>query len=171
MNITPMQSFAAGLVVAAIATAAVMAQTVTNPSDVVPPLEMVGSVAPISGDGRDGDGWMNLTDLAQYKKVSGSWVQVPVSQQIKATTAVDGSYTFVFPMTFSAAPICQATAQATFGTTDVVNVQFDGAPTTTQAKVRVTRTQQSVVALLGLTILSIPASIGAQVITIRCDGP
>jgi len=54
-----------------------------------------------------------------------------------------------------------AIAETTSGVTDVINVQVEGTPTNTGCTLRVTRTQRSVVALIGLTILSIPSSPGA----------
>jgi hypothetical protein len=71
--------------------------------------------------------------------------------------------TGVLPVTFSSAfggvPVCAVTAEATAGDTNVVNAQIDGTPTATGMAIRITRTQQSVVALLGLTILSVPTQI------------
>lgn len=86
------------------------------------------------------------------------------TQSKKLTTDAAGAVTWTFDTPFAAAPDVTGVAQSTVGSTDVINVQLDGVPTTTQAKLKVTRTQQSVVALLGLTILSIPASVGATVV-------
>lgn len=81
------------------------------------------------------------------------------------TTDSAGSVTWNYSaFGFTSAPVVEGTAQATAGTTDVVNVQLDGAPTSTQAKFKVTRTQQAVVALIGLTILSVPSTVGVTVI-------
>lgn len=87
------------------------------------------------------------------------------------TTATDGTYTWTYPVAYPAGtvPNVQGNVQATAGSTDVLNAQLDGVPTNTQAKFRVTRTVQSVVALLGLTILSIPTSIGAQKLHLRAE--
>ncbi len=87
------------------------------------------------------------------------------------TTATDGTYTWTYPVAYAAGkvPNIQAICQATSGTTDVLNVQVDGVPTNTQCKFRVTRTSQTVVSLLGLTILSVPGTIGAQNLFLRAE--
>lgn len=85
-------------------------------------------------------------------------------QAASLTTDSSGSVTWTFDTAFPTVPVVVPVAQATLGSTDVINVQLDGAPTTTSAKFKVTRTQQAVVALLGLTILSVPASVGVTVI-------
>lgn len=79
-------------------------------------------------------------------------------------TASDGTVTVTFSPAFDAGvvPRCNALVETGVGVTDVVNVQIEGTPTNTQVKFRVNRTQQSAVALLGLIILSVPASPGAQ---------
>lgn len=96
-----------------------------------------------------------------------------VEQRAVVTTASDGTYTWVYPSAYGAGvvPVVTSVAQATAGSTDVINVQLDGAPTNTQAKFRVTRTQQSVVALLGLTILSVPSSPGATQLHVTARSP
>lgn len=102
-----------------------------------------------------------------------TWHQIPFSaQKIRITTAADGTLTWTYPIPYPAGyiPRVSAIAEAVAGNTDVINVQLDGAPTNLQAKFRVTRTQQSVVALLGLTLLSIPASVGATVLHIEVFG-
>jgi len=77
--------------------------------------------------------------------------------------ATDGSLTWVFDPPFApgVVPRINALAETGVGVTDVVNIQVEGTPTNTQAVLRVTRTSRSVVALIGLTILSIPGSVGA----------
>lgn len=97
------------------------------------------------------------------------WRNVPFSaQRIRVQTAADGTYTWVYPTPFAAGviPKITAVAEAGAGVTDVINAQTDGPPTNTQCKIRVTRTQQSAVSLLGLTILSVPASVGATWVSI-----
>lgn len=97
-----------------------------------------------------------------------------LSTQAKTiTTAVDGTVTWTYPVAYPSGqvPIVVGVAQATFGATDVINVQLDGTPTNTAAKFRVTRTQQSVVALIGLTILSVPASVGATTLYVTARAP
>jgi hypothetical protein len=69
-------------------------------------------------------------------------------------------WTFDPPFDVGVVPRVYAIAETGVGVTDVINAQLEGTPTNTQATIRITRTQQSVVALLGLTILSIPAQPG-----------
>ncbi len=94
-------------------------------------------------------------------------------QRARVTTATNGTVTWTFPTPFGAGVVPRVWAQvvASSGTTDVVNVQTDGAPTNTAVNLRVTRTQQSVVALLGLTILSVPGTIGAQQVDVFAVAP
>lgn len=102
-----------------------------------------------------------------------AWYSIPFSaQKIRVQTAADGTYTYTYPIGYPAGyiPRLSAIVEATSGSTDVINIQVDGVPTNTQAKFRVTRTQQSVVSLIGLTILSIPASVGVQWIHIEVFG-
>lgn len=97
------------------------------------------------------------------------WRSVPFSaQRIRVQTAADGTYTWTYPTPFAAGvvPKISVCAEAGAGVTDVINAQTDGPPTATQCKIRVTRTQQSVVSLLGLTILSVPASVGVTWVSI-----
>lgn len=90
------------------------------------------------------------------------------AQKIRVQTAADGTYTWVYPTPFASGNIPKifVVAEGGVGVTDVINAQTDGPPTNTQCKIRVTRTQQSVVALLGLTILSVPANPGATWVSI-----
>ncbi len=84
-------------------------------------------------------------------------------RRARLQSASDGSLTWTFspPFDVGVIPTIQAIAETGVGVQDVVNVQIEGVPTNTSVTVRVTRTQRSVVALLGLTILSIPGSVGA----------
>jgi len=90
------------------------------------------------------------------------------AQKVRVQTAADGTYTWVYPTPFATGNIPKifVVAEGGAGVTDVINAQTDGPPTATQCKIRVTRTQQSAVALLGLTILSVPASVGATWVSI-----
>lgn len=78
--------------------------------------------------------------------------------------AADGSLTWTFDPPFDpgVVPRINAIAETGVGVTDVVNVQVEGTPTNTTAQLRVNRTQRSVAAVLGLTVLSVPASVGVQ---------
>lgn len=76
--------------------------------------------------------------------------------------AADGTLTWVFSTPFGAGvvPRCFAVAEVAAGVTDVVNVQIIDAPTNTQCKFLVNRTNRTAVALIGLTILSVPTQPG-----------
>jgi len=88
------------------------------------------------------------------------------ARKARMTSAADGSLTWTFDPPFSAGvtPIVVAVAETAQGVTDVINVQLEGTPTNTSAKLRVNRTTRSVAAVLGLTILSLPASVGATIV-------
>lgn len=90
------------------------------------------------------------------------------AQRTRVQTAADGTYTWVYPNPFASGVIPKLfiVAEAPAGSTDIYNAQTDGPPTNTQCKVRVTRGQASVASLLGLTILSFPASVGATWVSI-----
>jgi hypothetical protein len=85
-------------------------------------------------------------------------------KEIKAISAT-GLYTWTFPTAFGSGvvPICNAIAICPSGTTDLINVQQEGDATNTQVTFRVTRYQQSVVALISLTVLSVNASLPANI--------
>lgn len=72
---------------------------------------------------------------------------------------ISGVFDVTFSVSFTGTPLCVLTAETTAGDTNVVNAQIDGVTTSTGFRIRITRTQQSVVALLGLTILSVPTQI------------
>lgn len=81
-------------------------------------------------------------------------------KEIKSISS-SGLFTWVFPTSFSSGvvPICNAMAVCVPGTTDIVNVQQEGDATNTQVTFRITRFQQSVASLLGLTIISIGSGV------------
>lgn len=95
------------------------------------------------------------------------------ARKARIQTAADGTVTWTFSPAFDpgVVPRCQAVAETTQGATDVINAQIDGTPTNTGVLLRVTRTQRSVVALIGLTVLSIPASPGATWVHAFCTEP
>lgn len=97
-----------------------------------------------------------------------------VFQSASATTDTTGLYNWTFPVAYGAGlvPIVWAMAQGPnpFGGV-LVNIQQEGAANNTTASFRVTKTNQAVVALLGLTILSVPASVGATPITVFAKAP
>lgn len=84
------------------------------------------------------------------------------ARKVRVQTAADGTLTWTYSTPFAAGvvPIVVAVAEAANGVTDVINVQVVDTPTNTQCKLLVNRTQRSVASLLGLTILSVPASVG-----------
>lgn len=90
------------------------------------------------------------------------------AQRVRVQTAADGTYTWTYPNSFAAGVIPKVfvVAEAPAGSLDIYNAQTDGAPTNTQVAVRVTRGQKSVASLLGLTILSFPATVGATWVSI-----
>lgn len=88
------------------------------------------------------------------------------ARKARMTSAADGLITWTFnpPFTNGVTPIISAIAETATGVTDVINVQIEGTPTATAATLRVTRTNRSTVALIGLTILSLPSQPGATVV-------
>jgi hypothetical protein len=95
------------------------------------------------------------------------------ARKVIADTAADGSLTWTFasPFTAGTAPVCAAVAQVAAGVTDVVNVQIIGAPTATSAQFLVNRANRTVASLLGLTVLSIPATSGVTRVHAICLEP
>lgn len=83
-------------------------------------------------------------------------------------TAADGTLTWTYkdingdpaPFGVGVVPRIVAVAETAEGVTDVINAQIVGTPGNASCKIAVTRTQRSAVALLGLTILSLPSSPG-----------
>lgn len=63
-------------------------------------------------------------------------------------------WTYPTPFPAGVTPVCNATAQVASGDTRLVNAQIQGVPTNTQCTFMVTTYQQSVVSLIGLTVLS-----------------
>ena len=104
------------------------------------------------------------TALLEY--ALGNHTHASKSRKVRITTGADGLYTWTFSPAFEEGviPIVLAVAETASGVTDVINAQIEGAPSATTAKLRVTRTNRSTVALLGLTILSVPTSPGATVV-------
>lgn len=88
------------------------------------------------------------------------------ARKARMTSAADWSLTWTFdpPFTAGVTPIVVAVAETAQGVTDVINVQIEGNPTNTSVKLRVNRTQRSVANLLGITVLSVPTSVGATLV-------
>jgi len=108
--------------------------------------------------------------LAPYARAD--HVHASKTRRSRLQTASNGTLTWTYPVAFDAGVVPQimAIVETADGVTDVVNVQIEGTPTNTSAKIRVNRTQQSVVSLLGLTILSVPASVGVQWVHLSAFG-
>lgn len=89
------------------------------------------------------------------------------------TTDSTGVATVTFTTAFGVGvvPVCIANAVPPAGTLDVINVQGEGDPNNITATFRITRTNRSTVALIGLTILSLPASPGATKFHYACFEP
>lgn len=85
------------------------------------------------------------------------------ARKARVQSAADGLITWVYstPFDVGVVPRVVAVAEVAAGVTDVVNVQVVGTPTNTQCQLLVNRTARSVVSLIGLTILSVPAQPGA----------
>lgn len=84
------------------------------------------------------------------------------ARKIRVQTAADGTVTWTYstPFGVGVVPIIVAVAEVANGVTDVVNVQVIDTPTNTSCKLLVNRTNRSTVALIGLTVLSLPAQPG-----------
>ncbi len=85
------------------------------------------------------------------------------SRKARMQSGADGTITWTFNPPFEAGTVPRviAVAEVASGVTDVINVQVVDTPTNTSCKLLVNRTNRSTVALLGLTILSLPAQPGA----------
>ena len=121
-----------------------------TPSTAAPP-----SVADTSAKGADTTKYA-LSDHTHASK----------ARKARITSATDGTLTWTFSPPFGAGvvPRVVAIAETTAGVTDVINVQIEGTPTNAAVNLRVNRTQRSVASLIGLTVLSVPASVGATVV-------
>jgi len=84
------------------------------------------------------------------------------ARKARIQCAADGTVTWTYstPFDVGVVPRVVAVAEVASGVTDVVNVQVVDTPTNTSCKLLVNRTNRSVVALIGLTILSVPAQPG-----------
>lgn len=95
-------------------------------------------------------------------------------QSAMLTTATDGTLTWTYPVAYGVGvvPIVWGIAQGPDPTAGAVfSLQLQGAPTNTSAKFQLSRSNAAVVALIGLTVLSIPASPGATVVTVFAKAP
>lgn len=94
-------------------------------------------------------------------------------QAASVTTDATGyiRWTFTTPYGVGIVPICWGIARAPSNDGSSVNVQLEGAATNAYQDFRVKKANASVVALIGLTILSIPASVGATNVQVFCRAP
>ncbi len=95
-------------------------------------------------------------------------------QSARVTTAADGSYTWDYPTPYAGGVVPHVNAIAEGpnpAAGALVNVQLEGAPTNTQAKFRVTRSNRATVALLGIDLLSLPTNPGATVLHVFAKAP
>lgn len=127
--------------------------------DTLPPAAGYGAMFAYVTDGPGG--------AALYWSNGANWIIPPLGSVVQGknlTTAADGTVTWTYDTPYAVPPAVVGVASYAAGSADIINVQLDGAPTASSAKFRVTRTQQSVVALLGLTILSVPAGSLANIV-------
>lgn len=97
-----------------------------------------------------------------------------VYQSAQVVTDTTGLYVWTYPAPYGGGITPQCWGQATGPSPAagvLVNVQTEGTPTNLVASFRVNKTNAAVVALLGLTILSVPASVGATTLTVFCKAP
>lgn len=137
--------------------AAIRAQNIVPTID---PSGCLTGMVPMYGSGGAGGTCGQITD----------WV----GQGTRATTDSAGLYVWTFSTAFGVgvSPICWGNAIGPNPQAGViVNLQTEGTPTNTTARFRVTKTNSTVVALLGLTILALPASVGATTIDVFCKAP
>ena len=128
----------------------------------------VGSVRGLPGSpGTNGtNGTQGIQGIQGIQGVPGT--NARLIQDVSVTTNAAGSYTWTYPTAFAAPPIIAAAVQS--ATTDIFDVKVVSR-TATQCVVQIGRTQAATVALLGLTILSVPASVGAQTVHIIAVAP
>lgn len=85
------------------------------------------------------------------------------ARKARMQSGADGviNWNFDVPFADGVVPRVVAVAEVPANITDVVNVQVIGTPTNTGCKLLVNRTNRSTVALIGLTVLSLPTQPGA----------
>lgn len=110
------------------------------------------------------------SDPAQFARAD--HVHASKTRRSRLQCAADGTLTWTYSVPFDVGvvPQIQAIVETATGVTDVLNAQIEGTPTATSCQIRVTRTQRSVVALIGLTVLSIPSSVGVQWVHLSAFG-
>jgi len=118
-------------------------------SNLIPPSPASAMPPGVSDAGALGN---NTNQFALADHTHASKARKMIAAITNATT-----YTWTYPTAFGAGvvPICNGIAQTAAGVTDLINVQIQGVPTNTQCTFVITRYQQSLASLLGLTILSL----------------
>lgn len=122
---------------------------------------------------RTNAGWgLPLMNLKGDTGAQGPTGASPVFASTSVNTDTAGLYVWTFPAPCTGASRFWAIAQGPvpFGNS-LVNVQNEGSVIAGTQSFRVTKSNFSTVALLGLTILSIPTAVGATPINIFCAGP
>lgn len=143
----------------------------TIPSILIQPRTADGGqtlqIASLLGTGNVGDYFGNgvmTPDQSQAVNLRG--VDAAQTQSQRVTTASTGLYTWTYPVAYGTGviPVIECCAEGPDPQSGVtVNAQVEGTPTNTSCKIRVTRTASTVVALIGLTILSISTSTATEV--------
>lgn len=93
-------------------------------------------------------------------------------RRAKVTTAANGSYTWTYSPPFAAGvtPSVFGVVESAGGNTDVFDLKLVGSATNTQASILVSRSQASLISLLGITLLQVPAAVGAQTVHLVAVG-
>lgn len=100
-------------------------------------------------------------DMTLYYAL-GNHTHASKARKERIQSLADGTilWTYSTPFGIGVVPRIAAVAEVATGVTDVVNVQVIDTPTNVSCKLLVNRASKSVVALIGLTVLSIPAQPG-----------
>lgn len=146
-----------------------MADIGTPPGVTQAQLDALAATVPTAGTATPpavSDSGASGTDTMMYSKADHT--HASKARKARMTSAADGSITWTFSTPFAAGvvPRCFGQAVTAVGVTDVVNVQTEGEPTNTGVKMRVAKSSRSVVALIGLTVLSVAATPGATTVDV-----
>lgn len=129
----------------------------TGPQGVQGPLGPTGATGSVGATGAAG--------ATGATGAAGTTVQAKI-----VTTASDGTLVWTYPVAYGAGVIPVVNGIAQSSSADVFNVQVT-AISNTSVSFKVTRTVQSVVSLLGLTILSVPATVGTTTLYVTAEPP
>lgn len=110
--------------------------------------------------------------VAVWADTYSSLLTMAPPREDRIQTAADGTATATFATPFATGivPRCSVDIENS-AAADTLSAKIDGTPTNTQISVRVTRSQATVVGLIGLTVLAVPASVGAQSVHYICVEP